>query len=177
MPNPKTIYQIKVTLVGSKPTIWRRILVADTTTLGQLHTILQITMGWTNSHLHLFKVGEQIYSDQEYDEDIEFGTNSEKRYRLNQIAPEGGFRFRYENDFVTVGSILCRWRRSCQPKRENITRSAWPENAPARPKTRVVAGVIKNYLVLLPIQAIRKTVSISIGSVANSIPKNLTRIR
>ncbi len=99
MTDIKAIYQIKVTLVGSKPPIWRRILIAGTTTLSQLHNILQITMGWSNSHLHLFKVGEQIYSDQEYDEDIEYGTKSEKRYRLEQIAPEGGFRFRYEYDF------------------------------------------------------------------------------
>ena len=41
------IYQLKVTLRGSKPPIWRRLLVSDQTTLGKLHDILQIAMGWT----------------------------------------------------------------------------------------------------------------------------------
>ena len=54
----KTIYQIKVTLDDSKPPIWRKLLVADTFTLGQLHNILQIAMGWENYHLHMFMVGE-----------------------------------------------------------------------------------------------------------------------
>ena len=54
MPAPvsQSIYQIKVTLNDSKPRIWRRVLAPDTITLHQLHTILQIVMGWTNSHLH-----------------------------------------------------------------------------------------------------------------------------
>ncbi len=34
------IYQIKVTLKGSKPPIWRRLLVASDTRLGKLHRIL-----------------------------------------------------------------------------------------------------------------------------------------
>jgi hypothetical protein len=54
---PKEIYQIKVTLNGSKPPIWRRILVPGNVTLEHLHYILQAVMGWTNAHLHQFIVG------------------------------------------------------------------------------------------------------------------------
>lgn len=50
----KEIYQLKVSLKNSKPKIWRRILVASYTELYDLHNILQITMGWTDSHLHQF---------------------------------------------------------------------------------------------------------------------------
>lgn len=42
---PPIICQLKVTLHDSKPPIWRRIEVADTTTLAKLHDILQIVMG------------------------------------------------------------------------------------------------------------------------------------
>jgi len=53
-----SIYQIKVTLKESRPSIWRRIQVRSDATLGVLHAIIQMAMGWTNSHLHHFIVGK-----------------------------------------------------------------------------------------------------------------------
>src|ERR687898_544427 len=49
-------YQFKVTLLDTKPPIWRRIQVADCT-LDKLHEHIQTAMGWTNSHLHHFRIG------------------------------------------------------------------------------------------------------------------------
>ena len=46
------ILQIKITLKGSKPPIWRRIQVSRGTLLPDLHEIIQTVMGWTDSHLH-----------------------------------------------------------------------------------------------------------------------------
>jgi hypothetical protein len=51
------VYQLKVVLIGSKPAIWRRLWVPGRASLGWLHAVLQVTMGWTNSHLHHFKAG------------------------------------------------------------------------------------------------------------------------
>jgi len=99
MSTQKTIYQLKVTLVDSKPPIWRRILVPDSVTLSQLHAILQIVMGWTDSHLHMFTINGQIYGDPEDDETGDLGTKNEVRYRLNQFVSGEGFKFRYEYDF------------------------------------------------------------------------------
>ncbi len=42
----RVVYQIKVTLKGSKPPIWRRMQITSETTLVQLHRILQRVMGW-----------------------------------------------------------------------------------------------------------------------------------
>lgn len=50
------IYQLKITLMDARPLIWRRIQVQDTVDLPQLHKVLQIVMGWKNSHLHRFTV-------------------------------------------------------------------------------------------------------------------------
>ena len=56
MPQRHTAYQLKIALRGSKPPIWRRILVPGDITLDVLHNVIQIAMGWTNSHLHSFEI-------------------------------------------------------------------------------------------------------------------------
>ena len=48
------VYAIKVTLLGTRPPVWRRILVERDMTLRNLHLTLQTVMGWENSHLHEF---------------------------------------------------------------------------------------------------------------------------
>jgi len=58
---PQEIYQIKVTLLGTNPSIWRRLLVPADLTLEQLHHILQLAMGWEDSHLHDFRIGQQRF--------------------------------------------------------------------------------------------------------------------
>lgn len=94
------IYQIKVTLKGSKPPIWRRIEVAGNTRLDKLHMILQVTMGWWESHLHQFTVDQIYYGDVSPDYD-DWGPEllDESKYRLNQLAPGEGSKFVYEYDF------------------------------------------------------------------------------
>ncbi len=62
MRQPKTrveVYAIKVTLLGTSPPVWRRILVPREITLRNLHRTLQSVMGWTNSHLHQFLLPRQ----------------------------------------------------------------------------------------------------------------------
>jgi len=65
-------------------------------TLAQLHEVIQIAMGWTNSHLHEFIVGAHSYSDPEFE--IE-NAKSEYRYRLERLAPRVSNTIAYEYDF------------------------------------------------------------------------------
>jgi hypothetical protein len=58
---PHDIYQIKVTLLGTEPPIWRRLLAPAVMTLARLHDALQITMGWEDSHLHQYEIAGQQY--------------------------------------------------------------------------------------------------------------------
>lgn len=91
------IYQLKVTLKGTKPPIWRRIQVPADTRLGKLHRILQTVMGWTDSHLHQFIVGETFYGvpDRDFDLDV----RSERTVRLDQVLPAPKAKIVYEYDF------------------------------------------------------------------------------
>jgi len=106
-PNPKAsstkVFQFKITLKGIEPPIWRRIQTGDCT-LDKLHECIQTAMGWTNSHLHLFKIGGVIHGDPQllYDsrEDDKPPVNS-LRTKLSKIVPKDGKRFtiQYEYDF------------------------------------------------------------------------------
>ncbi len=97
-----TAYQFKITLKESQPPIWRRIQVEDCT-LDKLHEHIQTAMGWTNSHLNQFKIGEQLYADPMLmEEDFEeFEYKDSTRTKLSQILPKSGKRrrFDYEYDF------------------------------------------------------------------------------
>jgi hypothetical protein len=66
------IIQLKITLKGTKPPIWRRVLVDKATTFFELHNIIQIAMGWTNSHLHEFEINGFRIAEQneEFDDDV-----------------------------------------------------------------------------------------------------------
>ena len=47
-----SIHLLRIVLRDTKPPIWRRMAVPSTIRLGQLHDVIQIVMGWTDSHLH-----------------------------------------------------------------------------------------------------------------------------
>ncbi len=91
------VYQLKVTLRDSKPPIWRRLLVSDSAALYTLHQIIQVAVGWTDSHLHEFIIQNKRYSIPS-PEDWE-PVMDERRYQLNQVVPSVNFKFAYVYDF------------------------------------------------------------------------------
>ena len=95
----KAIYQLKVTLDVIEPTIWRRLLVPDNISLADLHEILQLAMGWTNSHLHEFTIARKSYGEPEDDELGNHGVKDETLYRLNQLHLREKTKFAYLYDF------------------------------------------------------------------------------
>jgi hypothetical protein len=113
MKAPAPIYQLKVTLMDSKPPIWRRILVRSDVKLDIFHMILQETMGWTNSHLHQFTAHGASYGPhyQELGGELEY--ENEARYRLSQLLIREKDSLQYEYDFgdswdhkITLEKIL-----------------------------------------------------------------------
>ena len=91
------VYRLKVTLRNIRPPIWRRIEVPRDISLYQLHRILQIVMGWTDSHLHQFQRGRTTYGTS----DPEFGIQSvnERRTLLGEVLRKPKDRMVYEYDF------------------------------------------------------------------------------
>ena len=110
------VYHLHVTLEGVEPRIWRRLQVPGNASLGWLHGVIQVAMGWTNSHLHRFNVGTRQYSDLSFDLD-EYEesprTLDENAVTLLDIAPRARTAFTYSYDFgdswghrITVEKIL-----------------------------------------------------------------------
>src|SRR5947209_9569144 len=99
MANPSTelVYQLHIQLAYIEPPIWRRIVVSGQITLFTLDQMLQVVMGWENSHLHQFVVGTTRYG--EPDPEYEPPMKDERRARLRTIAREEGASFIYEYDF------------------------------------------------------------------------------
>ena len=55
------IYQLHVWIRQISPMIWRRILVHSESSIAQLHDITQIAFGWSDSHLHRFRIHGREY--------------------------------------------------------------------------------------------------------------------
>ncbi len=57
-----TFFDFKVALRGTSPMIWCRLRLAGTTTLADLHYVIQIVMGWDDDHLHCFQIFGKDYA-------------------------------------------------------------------------------------------------------------------
>ena len=97
----RSIYQLKVSLVGSKPPIWRHLLVHSHIDLEILHIVIQISMGWANCHLHQFEKDRIIYGipDDEFGGDFGFDSEDESEYKLSDLLKREKDSLIYEYDF------------------------------------------------------------------------------
>ena len=93
------VWQLKISLYGAKPPIWRRVRVPAAMSLSDLHDVIQTAMGWTNSHLHQFEVGDRIYAaPNPFYDDPDPDTLDATSVRLGQVA-QVGETLRYTYDF------------------------------------------------------------------------------
>jgi hypothetical protein len=90
------ILQLKISLVGILPPIWRRLLVPGNLRLSDLHQVIQVAFGWTNSHLHQFVIAGQRFSQpQDFDE----GFLDEAEVTVSETVGASVKRFSYIYDF------------------------------------------------------------------------------
>jgi hypothetical protein len=92
-----SIYQLYISLHRISPLVWRRVLVKGTTSIAQLHDIVQCSMGWEDLHLHRFCIHGKDYGIYQpgglvFDDDPAAVSLADFRLRA-------GERFIYEYDF------------------------------------------------------------------------------
>ena len=77
--NINEVYQFKITLNDTKPSIWRRIIVPTHYTFWDLHVAIQDSMGWLDYHLHMFEM-----KDPATNKKVEFGAPDEEYVASNR---------------------------------------------------------------------------------------------
>lgn len=90
--------QLCIELEGISPRIWRRFVVPSTITLDRLHDVIQIVMGWTDTHLHEFVIKDKHYTDLSESEEYE-KREEEGLCRLRSLVDRSGAEFTYIYDF------------------------------------------------------------------------------
>ncbi len=111
-------YQLRIDLRGTKPPIWRRVLVPPSQPLDRLHDVIQVAMGWLDGHLHMFVKGRQTYAvPNPWDDDWVLpgmpATLDEREFGVSQLLKHEKDWLTYEYDFgdgwahrVTLQKIL-----------------------------------------------------------------------
>ena len=98
-------YRVHVELTDTGPPLWRRLELVSDMRLDELHDVLQVAFGWTDSHLHRFGVGTEYYSrETEYylmHFEVEEGEEGipEEEVRLDEVLVDVGDQLFYVYDF------------------------------------------------------------------------------
>ena len=92
------LYQLRVVVRNVSPLIWRRLLVRSDTSIAELHVVLQTAMGWSDTHLHRFRIHGKAYGIARCG-GIGFADDPFEA-RLSDFRLRRGERFLYEYDFM-----------------------------------------------------------------------------
>ncbi len=98
------VIKLHIEISGSVPPIWRRLAVDGDISLRALHHIIQAAFGWSDSHLHEFRVEERTYSMLDNENVLEGGFDGDeemfddRKGKLNRLLYTGQ-RFTYLYDF------------------------------------------------------------------------------
>ena len=94
---PQGRYQLKVTLRGIRPPIWRRLVVPAGIELARLHRVIQVAMGWQGGHLHMFVTALDNYGPTDHFDDGLY--EPYEGLPLNILMQQVGHKINYDYDF------------------------------------------------------------------------------
>lgn len=97
------IYQLKITLCGIEPPIWRRVLVPGNIKLDMLHETIQGAMGWKNCHLHEFVINGTTYGDPDNPPHGTLTSEHGTKTKLKFLNLQPGDKFMYITTSVMTG--------------------------------------------------------------------------
>jgi hypothetical protein len=94
-----TTLTFHIHLIVTEPLISRTFKVLAQTTMYELHHIIQVVAGWSNSHLYQFNVGEKVMADHRLVDDELGPVMDVKRVIVTQVFTKLGTTLTYEYDF------------------------------------------------------------------------------
>ncbi len=94
-------YQIQIALTKFKPKIWRRLLIPSDLLLSDFHMIIQVSMGWENSHLHQFIKDRTFYTERILGDNTwgEMNNVDYKKIKISDLLKKEKEKIIYEYDF------------------------------------------------------------------------------
>ncbi|HEY9774814.1 MAG TPA: plasmid pRiA4b ORF-3 family protein [Planktothrix sp.] len=92
-----TLYQLKIRLLDSPLPIWRRVVIRADAPLLLVHEIIQISMGWWNTHLYEFQSDGRRFGDVDLKE-ANKALEDDTKFHLNDLLENIGDRFQYIYD-------------------------------------------------------------------------------
>lgn len=98
-PPPATV--LRVELLNVQPTVWRRVRVPGPLSLGELHDVLQVAMGWEDRQLYLFLIGGSLRSSGsvlEQERERLQGLGDESKWSVGELVRAGVSEFEYVYD-------------------------------------------------------------------------------
>jgi len=126
---PQVTYQLHVALRDITPVIWRRLWIPGNLKLSKLDRVIQEAFGWTNSHLHEFRIAGERYGMTEIesmDGDEDLKDDKTKPTQSCWRRPERRSRHNNIDQVHRVRSAL----RVCQHQHPD-TRCFWQNRAVA----------------------------------------------
>jgi hypothetical protein len=91
------VYRLKITLTGSAPPVWRRVLVPSWIRLQDLHRVIQSVMPWSDIHFHHFAVGRGFIGRPDPDDpDPELLNEAEVPLALVLREPKDAMEYVYD---------------------------------------------------------------------------------
>ncbi len=147
--------ELKVSLTGSRPLIWRRVRLPVTATLADLHDAIQVLFGWDGDHLHVFRAGKKQYSDPFVNLE---GTADEGAVRVWDVLKPGG-KISYTYDLgacweheIALEQMLARDPDQdypvCVAYKGDSPVEYWSEDGPEEPEPFDLAEVNRNLTTL-----------------------------
>ncbi len=94
------IIEMYIELEPTEPRVWRRFLVPGSLSMYQLHEIIQVTMGWMNSHLSMFRASGLVIAEPSPEDDwhdVKF--MDARKTKIASIFKNPGDSLVYEYDF------------------------------------------------------------------------------
>lgn len=146
------ILQIKISIEEITPKIWRRFQVEDSLTFHQLHKVIQLVMGWSDSHLYGFKAGDKEYQDEKSEDFGDVGDENilpSGKNRVSLLKEKQKFNYTYDfgdcwEHLLVVEKILPRTASVSYPVCLEGERNCPPEDCGSVPGYYNLMAVRKN---------------------------------
>jgi hypothetical protein len=143
------IIQMKISLEGIKPEIWRRFVVDISISLSDLHDTIQVIMGWGNTHIYAFYINgaEYLTPEGQFDSDAK----DPNAKNLKNLKLKTGDVIRYVYDFgdnwehtIKIEKVSISEEKTLLPRCLEGARNCPPEDCGAIPGYKDILEAMKN---------------------------------